>query len=236
MKLYKYLPLVVFALTVCACSTNDRQLFEEKQSVYFTNYSDGGLDSLAFSFAGTIGDEAVINLSVSLMGRALPQDARFRVVVDPALSNAVEGTHYKALPEYFTFTAGSPTCQLPLTVYRDDSLDEGFKTLALLLSPTDELDTSFPDRLRVRVMITNQIVKPVYWDDLLQLYFGDYSKVKHNVIISIMGRDFPPTESEAAKNPGYQMLMTYGRAACNYFIDNVVMDENGDRIYPWDAF
>ena len=236
MKLYKYLLIPAAALILCACSTNDRQFFSEKQSVYFTNYSDGDRDSLAFSLAGTIDDEAVINISVSLMGESLPKEARFKVVVDPAKTDATVGLHYEALPEYYIFPPEASVFQLPIKVYKDESLNDGFKTIALLLTPTDEIDTSFPDRLRVRVMITNEIVKPVYWDKLLYLYFGDYSKVKHNVCISFMERDFPLTEAEARIDPGIQPLMVYGRSVCQYFIDNVVYDEDNNRIYPWDAF
>ena len=45
-------------------------------------------------------------------------------------------------------------------------------------------------------MITNQLVKPAYWDMPLALYFGEYSKVKHQRCILLMGHDFPLTKEE----------------------------------------
>ena len=68
--------------------------------------------------------------------------------------------------------------------------------LELSLKETESLSLGYPDRVNMRLMITNQLVKPAYWDMPLALYFGEYSKVKHQRCILLMGHDFPLTKEE----------------------------------------
>ncbi len=71
----------------------------------------------------------------------------------------------------------------------------------------------------------------------LALYFGVYSKVKHNISIKLLGHDFPLTLTQAINEPysfGYWSVA--GRAVCQYVIENEVYDEDGNRIMPWSTF
>ncbi|MFR7875001.1 MAG: DUF4843 domain-containing protein [Butyricimonas paravirosa] len=99
------------------------------------------------------------------------------------------------------------------------------------------MDVAYEDKSRVYVRITNKLVKPSYWEDLLIIYFGEYSQVKHEKCIEVMGHDFPLTMDEIATFPGsYRYFMTQGRTVCYYYATHNEVDENGKKIEVWDPF
>jgi hypothetical protein len=68
----------------------------------------------------------------------------------------------------------------------------------------------------------------------LVIYYGPYSRVKHDICIALQGHDFPETLQQFAAPPysiGY--WMSQGRIAAKYFTDNIVYDENGNQILSW---
>lgn len=237
MKQYNnILIFMIGALSVIfsSCTENEREFYSEKQSVYFTDYSDNEQDSTIYSFAGSSSNEAKVNLSVSLMGAYLTKDAKFKIVVNSAKTDAVAGTDYAVPSEYYTFPANATKVDIPITIYKNSpSLENGHLTLALTLKATEELDIAYSYRKNIRVIFTNKLIKPSYWDMILVLYFGTYSKVKHEYLISLMHKDFPLTLKEITD---IQYLMSIGRKATKYYLDNIVYDENGNRITPWNAF
>ena len=120
-----------------------------------------------------------------------------------------------------------------------DELDDKIVTLALTLEPDDGLTLAYTDRVHVRILITNQLIRPSYWDMPLSLYFGPYSKAKHQKCIEIMGHDFPLKEEDLMDYngvSGYSYWMRAGRQVCNYYATHTEYDENGDLIAPWDPF
>ena len=91
-----------------------------------------------------------------------------------------------------------------------------------------------PPRVKMRLMITNQLVKPAYWDMPLALYFGEYSKVKHQRCILLMGHDFPLTKEELIGWGGlnyYSYWMQQGRVVCEYYATHTEYDEDGNLRY-----
>lgn len=94
-------------------------------------------------------------------------------------------------------------------------LDEATVMLELSLKATESLSLGYPDRVNMRLMITNQLVKPAYWDMPLALYFGEYSKVKHQRCILLMGHDFPLTKEGVDRMGRIELLQLLDAAgAC----------------------
>ena len=231
--------LVALLLVMFSSCEQDVNNFAGKEGIYF-NATDGSIDSLYFSFLGKISDVDTINIPVKVMGNALSTDGTYKVVIDEEKTTAVEGVHYKKLEESYVFPANKFGTDFKLIVNRDDpALLTEDRMIALKLIPSENFDLGYSNRVNLRVFITNRLIKPSYWDTYLYIYFGEYSKVKHNIAINIQGHDFPVLESEAksaAKGFGSTYWMVQGRAVCNYIIQNDVNDENGNKIYPWNVY
>lgn len=219
-----------------ACSENERMTYKEKSAVYFPDYVEGA-DSLVYSFLISGQDQDVINIKVKLLGALLDRPAKYKITVSDR-STAVAGKHYTSLPETFEFPANMDVTSFPIEVLKPGTeLDDKTVVLELALTQTNELDLGYLDRVNMRLMITNQLVKPSYWDVPLSLYFGVYSQAKHKKCIELMGHDFPLTSDELMDyEGGYRYWMNWGRVVCEYYATHEEYDENGDKIEVWDPF
>ena len=230
--------ILIGILLLTSCQENDRMVYEEKPAVYFSDYI-ADADSLQYSFRIKAQDRDTIYIEVKLLGDLLENPASYRVV---ALDNstAVVGKHYVALPESFEFKANTSVEEFPVIVTNPGvEMDTTTVTLELALEATEDLDLGYPDQVKMRLMITNQLIKPSYWDMPLSLYFGEYSQVKHQQCILIMGHDFPLTDDELLDwggLSGYNYWMQQGRAVCEYYATHTVYDENGNLITVWNPF
>ena len=230
--------ILIGILLLASCQENERMVYGEKPAVYFPDYETGA-DSLQYSFRIKAQDRDTIYISVKLLGDLLDAPASYRVV---ALDNstAIAGEHYEELPESFEFKENTSVEEFPVIVTNPgEEMDTTTVTLELALEATEDLDLGYPDQVKMRLMITNQLIKPSYWDMPLSLYFGEYSQVKHQQCILIMGHDFPLTDDELLDwggLSGYNYWMQQGRAVCEYYATHTVYDENGNLITVWNPF
>lgn len=230
--------IILGLLLLSSCSENERMLYSDMPGVYFPNYTSEA-DSLVYSFRIKWTDRDTIFINVKLLGALLDEPGEFGVAVSEH-STAVAGKHYVALPETFTYEANKITTSFPIVVLNSgNDLDDKMVTLELSLVPTGSLSVGYPDRLNMRLMLTNQLVRPSYWDMPLSLYFGEYSKVKHQQCVLMMGHDFPLTEGELSGwggVSGYKYWMLQGRVLCEYYATHTVEDEYGNIIAVWNPF
>ena len=162
----------------------------------------------------------------------------FRVVTEEG-STAQAGVHYEALKDNYIFPAHQPATVLPVVILKKgEELDHKTVLLKLRLETTTDLDVALPEKCYVRLLVTNQLLKPAYWDvSPLPIYFGAYSQVKHLKCIEIMGHDFPLTQGELVNYGGvqaYTYWMRAGRAVCNYYASHIEYDEKGNLITTWE--
>lgn len=230
--------IIIVSLVVISfsnCKKNEIIQYKEKSSVYFSNFNDN--DSLVYSFVGKSGTTDTLYLDVKLLGEKLPVGKKYKVQVNGAMTTAKASVHYRTLDDSYTFPKDGFNTKLPVIIYNtDESLKTKSVTLTLTLQSTEELNTGYPTKLNAHLVITNQLIKPNYWDGLLVIFYGEYSKVKHKICIQLQGHDFPVTQDLADRPPyDFSYWGSYGRVAAKYFTDNVVYDENGNRILPWAA-
>lgn len=220
-----------------ACQENEKNGFESEGAVYFqlnTGVWSDGRDSVVYSFAGKMSDTATMVLQVNLMGDAVDYERHVRVVVDREKTTAREGVHFAALAESYLLPAGAYSMTIPVVLYNTDpKLEERSFQLALALQPSDDLQLGLTARTTVRVLMSNMLVVPYYWESMyLDDYFGAYSKVKHEYIIREVGMDFPATEEEYSDN--WDAWKAYSKYMDNFFYENYpIYDENGMAIEPW---
>ncbi len=220
-----------------SCEENDPKGFNGEDAVYFQ--ADAGnwsnvTDSVTYSFAGKNSKKDVVELLVNLMGYPADHDRTFKVMVNQELTTAKEGIHYEALKSEYTLKSGEMQAVIPVTVMNtDEGLKEKTVQLVVSLLPTDELGLGISSRTTIRIIISNVLTKPSYWDRYsMTYYFGSYSRSKHEMFIQILGRNFPPSASEMSASWSYwQDASTYLN---NYFTEHYpVVGSDGKVIEPW---
>ena len=239
MDTMKKLYYIILGLLVglVACQENDKTDFDSNGAVYFqvnpSSWSDTR-DSIVYSFAGKDGDSQTLNVQVNLMGETVNYERHVRVVVNSGKTTAQAGIHYAALEEEYILPAEAFSMNIPVVLYnKDPRLEEEAFQLVLDLEPSDDLELGLTARTTVRVIISNVLTRPYYWEDMyMDGIFGPYSRVKHEYCIRKLGRDFPQDSDEYRTN--YGIWKAYGKYMDNFFYENYpILDENGLAIEPW---
>lgn len=225
----------VIFITLIGCKRNEIAIYGEDPAIYFSNLTDQ--DSVTYSFAGKNLETDTIYLDLKLLGNKLPKEMKYKVQVNPSNTTAKESLHFKKLEDFYFFPDNVFDAKLPIIIYnKDENLSLRSFRISLDIIPTDNILAGYPNRLTANVVITNQLIKPIYWDNLLFIYYGPYSKVKHEICIRLQGHDFVATLELAGQAPySFGYWMSQGRVAAKYFAENVVYDENNNQILPWPA-
>ncbi len=234
-KIYVWMGLL--ALLFAACQENELDRYEGEGAVYFQASASSWIseaDSIVCSFAGKEEDAMTVKLLVNLLGNPVEKDRKVKIEIDKELTTAKEGVHYAPLAVEYTLPAGSMQMEIPVEVYNKDvKLEEEAVQLAVRLLPSDDLQLGIAKRTSLRLLISNIMLKPYYWEDFYLDYdFGTYSKVKHEIFIRILGVDFPADADEFDEQ--YDLWAQRGIYMDTYFTDNYpIYDENGMVIEPW---
>ena len=228
--------MVGLLIGLAACQENDKTGFDNDGTVYFqvnqNSWKDMS-DSIVYSFAGKDGDTQTVNLHVNLLGNTVDYERHVRLAVNAEKTTAQEGLHYAALEKEYILPAGAFSLNIPVVLYNKDlRLEKEAFQLALDLQPSEDLGLGLTARTAVRIIVSNVLTRPYYWDEYMDYVFGTYSRVKHEHIIHEIGMDFPPTEDEFYDN--YQAWDAYAKYMDNYFYENYpIYDEDGIAIEPW---
>ena len=228
MKMKKAIYLIMGLFLLLAGCSNEEQLFESKANIYFKG------DSTVFSWLRTTNTTDTVYLPCQIVGQAPAAGQTFSVEVMAGETNAQEGIHYGALPEFFTWPAGAFTYSIPIVIYyRDPLLVERFYKLRVRLKGGSELMVNYTGKLEYSLLMGAQVVKPIYWDTYtMSAFFGAYSRTKHSIVVLLAGKDFPESQKEYKREMVF--WQNFGIGELNtYFKNNVVKDENGNVIEPW---
>lgn len=194
--LYTLTIAFISMLVFTSCKENEYEGYNAEGSVYFqlntSNWNYVG-DSISYSFAGKDGNEDIVKLRVNLLGNPASYDRTIRIHVINDKTTAKEGLHYSIPSNEFTLKAGEMQLDIPVTVYnKDEQLSEEQVQLTIALEATETLSLKMPNRSTARILISNILKKPSYWDDMwLDFLFGPYDRDKHAFMIKLLGRDFP---------------------------------------------
>lgn len=223
----------IYSLT--GCQQNDPMQYEGEASVYFQLNKEWlkDADSVTYSFVNKGLDIDTLWLQVDLQGHAVNEDRAFGLKVNEKQTTAKEGLHYEQLKSEYILPAEAYRCQLPVVLYKKDPLlDQSSCLLVLELTATADLKPGITKRTRVKIRITNQLSRPVYWDEVVVSEFGSYSRVKHEHCIRELKTDFPATAEEYADDRS--RWSAYGKHMSMYFEEHYPLpDENGVAIEPW---
>ena len=231
---YIFLLLVAFG----SCKDNADYPFTGKDAVYFqlqteSYYWTKTLDSIVYSFAGKGVDQDTLWVRVNLAGEVAAEGRPVIVVVDEERTTAKVGLHYEALQPEYELPRDSVCVNIPVIIYnKDEALENKQVVIALALKPSEALDLGITERLSCRLLVSNMLGKPIYWEQTIKYDFGDYSRRKHELCMIELKRDFPVESSEYSDQRS--MWQGYGAYMRDYFEENYpIRDENNAIIEPW---
>ena len=231
---YIFLLLIAFG----SCKDDADYPFAGKDAVYFqlqaeSYYWTKTLDSIVYSFAGKGVDQDTLWVRVNLAGEATPEGRPVIVVVDEEKTTAEAGLHYEALKVEDVLPGDSVYVNIPVIIYnKDKALENKQVVIGLALKPSEALELGITERLSCRLLVSNMLGKPTYWESTIKYDFGVYSRRKHELCMIEFKRDFPVEGSEYSDQRS--MWQVYGAYMSDYFERNYpVKDENNAVIEPW---
>lgn len=196
-------------------------------------------DSLYVSLL-TASEELTVLVDVRMLGNVLETPGRFSVEVVPGKTDAVEGLHYRKLPDYYEFPAGEFSYGMPVTLLTgDEGITQKAVNLTLRIIPSSNLGVAYENRSEIRLVIANMMRMPTgtgYYNDLTYFLklFGPYSVVKHRLIIEMTGHDFwDRTTSSNAIYAQAAYYTPYARKLYKLVTENIILDENNEQMQGW---
>ena len=195
----------LFFLLLSACNKAAYMPYHSSDNIYF-NFDDVSTtdrDSIVYTFAYTPGIESdTIWLPVRISGLRTDNDRTYKVAVTDSGTTAKAGTHYAALQPEYTIPAKTGIDSFPLVIYNTDTLlTQRSVMLNLHLVATGSLGTEMPSLINARIIISNKLEKPIWWNMWMG---GYYSQIKHELfLISVGVQDLSTSGLDAPKNLYY---------------------------------
>ncbi|MDY5813542.1 MAG: DUF4843 domain-containing protein [Bacteroides sp.] len=209
--------MAVSFFLLMGCQENERLQYMRPGAAYFSTLTV--TDSLSYSFVSGLKTEDVVKIPIRIIGEVSEKDRFITIAVSPE-STAQEGIHYRDLTRKVVLGAGRLETAVELQVLKQ-GLEKRDVKLVLQLVPNEQIGLGYADRLKATLVLTQQLVMPIYWEETLSWYYGDYSKAKHQLCIQVQGEDFPHSFDRTKIND----YMSYGRIIYKKLLDTPLWDE-----------
>lgn len=179
----KNIAIMLMAVVVGMTSCRKESIFtyHANANIYFDLSIVKKTDSLLYTFAyhpEVLQDTVWVPVRISGY-RDSTVDRKFSVkVIDTAATAATVNKHYEPLKSEYIMPAGSGVTFVPVIVYNTDTnmVKRSF-TITLKIEAT-EFNTDLKGLTSTRVVISNRLEKPDWWD----MWLGSrYSQVKHQL-------------------------------------------------------
>lgn len=175
MKSILYILLGVCVL-LTACSKSDYSGYDADNYIYFSQ-DTSNITTFSFFFAQE--DEGIVKLPLEIIAPVVGEDREYKIGFVGNESTASLGDDF-VLPEgKLVFGANRVTDTLQIKVLRPKA--ENHEAVAVFeLLPSADFLPGMPERVKARVMITNKISQPAWWDQWhLTSGLGTYSDLKY---------------------------------------------------------
>lgn len=184
MNMYKYLILLLLAVTLFTACEKDYQAYDAglKAVCFDLHEFTNDVDSLSYSFVLKPGIEFdTIKIPVVITGFTSSQDRTVRVVADVDKNTAEADVDYKILP--CVIPANQTTGIQCINIYKTDNSKEHPITIALQIAASVDFVPGALTQRNFRIILINKLIRPSDW----RAELGDYSEVKHQFIIEVTG-------------------------------------------------
>lgn len=177
----KYIIGFMAVLALWGCEKATYMPFHTTDNIYFNFATSTDRDSVIYTFAYTPGKlKDTLWLPVRISGNRTGSDRSYKVMVSDSATTAVADKHYAALADHYTMKANAGIDSIPLILLNTDSnLSKRSVRLNLTLAATPDLGVAIADIIKARVIISNKLEKPKWWD----LWLLNYSDVKFELFI-----------------------------------------------------
>ncbi|HXO73576.1 MAG TPA: DUF4843 domain-containing protein [Puia sp.] len=171
---------LLLVMVLGSCHKEALPIYQQAQNNVFFNFSNGN-DSVTYTFAYTPGVLTdTIYLPISISGNRAPKGFSYKVAVSDSGTTAVAGLDYVALQSAYAIPPDSGRAWLPIVLLNNDTLlTQHSVTLNLQLVATSDLGIQLPDIIKAKVIISNKLEKPDWWDR----WMTDYSDEKFELFI-----------------------------------------------------
>lgn len=208
-------PLIYLLSTIAifftgSCSTDEVDVFDNHNYISF-NYDvkdEATIPSTSFTF--TFSDvsvkEKTFEIPVTYAGRFTDKDMPFTWQVADNESTAVEGVHYKIdsqIAQIIPANQNNGTAKI--TLIRTEDMKE--KSLELTLQLIENEYFKVGPVSQVKIIITDQLVKPDWWTYTYNRYMGNYSPTKLRLWLEFMKIE---DGSDPFENEKYIIWLDYG--------------------------
>ena len=173
--------LLAVVVGMASCRKESTFLYHATPNLYFDLGIVGAQDSLLLTFA--YHPEELVDtvwVPVRISGeRDTTTNRKFVVKVVDTSSSAVVNKHYEPLKAEYIMPAGYGLTYIPVIVYNTDTnmVKRSF-ALTIRVQATNDFNTDLTKLITTRVVISNRLEKPVWWDMWVT---GSYSQVKHQL-------------------------------------------------------
>ena len=177
--------IVAAAFALAACEKeHDKGYYDNVQRIYFE------VDSLNHSLG--IADPTVevhyFDFPVRKIGLPSDHEMKFKVTVLNELTNAEAGRDYETLKQEYVMPAGEMETVIPIGMYKNNLReDEYVYQLTFKLEPTDDFELGAKELTTATFTFNNFLEKPVWWDNIFNLYVVTYRPTMLAILVEEMG-------------------------------------------------
>lgn len=183
MKSILYILLGV-CMAMTGCSKSDYSGYDADNYIYFSQ-DTSSITTFSFFFAQ--GDEGVVKLPLEIIAPVIGDEREYKIGFVKDESSAVNGDDFIMPEGKLVFGGNLVTDTLQIKVLRPKS--ENHEAMAVFeLLPSSDFLPGMPDRVKAKVVITNKISQPTWWDQWhLTSGLGAYSDLKYKAFYDCTG-------------------------------------------------
>jgi|GEM_PF-1511727 len=237
--------VAVMGILAClsSCKQDEVEKYDATAQIYFYDENNGKLkDSTLLSFAQLEPSttELTFEIPIRYIGALSSNDRPYSVRIVADGTTAVEGRDFVLFPEKYVVKGGQATAVLPVRLLSNPQLDSRILQIVLQLIPNDYFKTDFQftnidlneiDLSTYRVLFSNMLMRPSWWDSSTELYLGDFSKRKLDLIEEVTAVSIKDLE-KARGEYNWDFIRSVARQTqiqINYSrsIGEEILDENG---------
>lgn len=175
--------LLCFGVAAIWCSSCSKDGYVKYDADYASLrfiYTAYGNDSIVYSFAlYPDKEEGIVEIPFKLVGLASGQARKVKVEVVKEETTAKENDNF--VVETSELPADSIKATLKIRVKKTPDLENRNLDVKFRLSSNDYFAAAPVDESMYRIILTNHLTQPKGWP------FGDWSRVKHQFVIQILG-------------------------------------------------
>lgn len=232
----KYLTIFILLVLVLGCKKSEIPTYHGADGISFYISYFANPDSINYSFALQPAQKQrdTVFIPMRLVGKpsANPRTFKLRATDSSTARNNVD----YILPNA-TLPANQLSVNYPLIVLNSPEMKTTTFKLMLEVAPGADLVAGAPgvaadlsaNLKRMKVNITNQLIRPTYWDNL-EFLFGTFSVVKFQFMIKVSGlTNFDPNVVGAGDL--FRLQVNFRNALTVYEAANgPLIDEFGNRV------